>query len=128
MATIDDGLSTNRPRYPLNHLRLVLQEARDADDAERIHTGLIDAVDGLIAHAERQARAVEELRSDLGYKQASSPTTEEARSESLFRPTCFASLRPARTAIVGSLVVMRRPASLMWSIGQTCHPVEPSRK
>ncbi len=69
MATIDDGPQTTRARYPLNHLRLVLQEARDADDAERIHTALIDAVDGLIAHAERQARAVEEIRSDLGHKQ-----------------------------------------------------------
>ena len=69
MAIIDDGTPTTRARYPLIHLRLVLQEARDADDAERIHTALIDAVDGLIAHAERQARAVEELRSDLGHKQ-----------------------------------------------------------
>ena len=69
MATINDGPPTTRARYPLNHLRQVLQEARDADDAERIHTALIDAVDGLIAHAERQARAVDELRSDLGHKQ-----------------------------------------------------------
>ena len=69
MATINDGPPTTRARYPLNHLRQVLQEARHADDTELIHTALIDAVDGLIAHAERQARAVDELRSDLGHKQ-----------------------------------------------------------
>ena len=67
MSTTDDGPQT--ARYPLNHLRQVLHEARSVDDAGRIHVALIDAVDGLITHAERQARAIEDMRSDLGHKQ-----------------------------------------------------------
>ena len=69
MTITDDGPQTNRARHPLNHLRRTLQEARDADDAERVHVALIEAVEGLITHAERQARAIEEMRSDLSYKQ-----------------------------------------------------------
>lgn len=69
MSTTDDGPQATRARHPLNHLRQTLQEARNADDAERVHVALIDAVDGLITHAERQARAIEDLRSDLGHKQ-----------------------------------------------------------
>ena len=69
MSITDDGPQTNRARHPLNHLRRTLQEARDADDAERVHVALIDAVDGLITHAEGQARAIEDMRSDLSHKQ-----------------------------------------------------------
>jgi hypothetical protein len=70
MATMDDdGPQTTRARYPLAHLRHTLQEARDADDAERIHVALIETVDGLVSHVERQARAIDELRSDLLHKQ-----------------------------------------------------------
>ena len=69
MSIIEDGPQVTRARHPLNHLRQTLQEARSADDAERIHVALIDAVDGLITHAERQARAIEDMRSDLGNKQ-----------------------------------------------------------
>ncbi len=69
MSITDDGPQTNRARHPLNHLRRTLQEARDADDVERVHVALIDAVDGLITHAERQARAIEDMRSDLSHKQ-----------------------------------------------------------
>ena len=70
MATMDDdGPQTTRARYPLAHLRQTLQEARDADNAERIHVALIDTVDGLVSHVERQARAIDELRSDLLHKQ-----------------------------------------------------------
>ncbi|MGI3899777.1 MAG: hypothetical protein ACRYGP_17595 [Janthinobacterium lividum] len=70
MATMDDdGPQTTRARYPLAHLRQILQEARDANNAERIHVALIDTVDGLVSHVERQARAIDELRSDLLHKQ-----------------------------------------------------------
>ena len=69
MSTNDDSPQVTRARHPLNYLRRTLQEARDADDAERVHVALIDAVDGLITHAERQARAIEDMRSDLSHKQ-----------------------------------------------------------
>ena len=69
MAPTDDGPQATRARYPLAHLRQILQEAREAEDAERIHVALIDVVDGLVSHAERQARAIDELRSDLLHKQ-----------------------------------------------------------
>ena len=69
MAINDDSPQVTRARHPLNHLRQTLQEARNADDAERVHVALIDAVDGLITHAERQARAIEDMRSDLSHKQ-----------------------------------------------------------
>lgn len=65
----DDGPQAIRARYPLAHLRQTLQDAREADDADRIHLALIEAVDGLVTHAERQARAIDELRSDLLHKQ-----------------------------------------------------------
>ena len=69
ITTNDDGPQVTRARYPLAHLRQTLQEARDADHAERIHVALIEAVDGLVSHVERQARAIDELRSDLLHKQ-----------------------------------------------------------
>ena len=69
MSTNDDRPQAIRARHPLNHLRQTLQEARDADDAGRVHVALIDAVDGLITHAERQARVIEDMRSDLSHKQ-----------------------------------------------------------
>ena len=69
MSTTDDGPQATRARHPLNHLRQTLQEARSADDAERVHVALIDAVDGLITHAERQARAIDDIRGDLSHKQ-----------------------------------------------------------
>ena len=57
MSTTHDGPQAARARHPLDHLRQTLQQARQADDAERVHVALIDAVDGLITHAGRQARA-----------------------------------------------------------------------
>lgn len=70
MSSIDDdGVSATRARQPLAELRRILREVRGAEDAGRLHAGLIEVVDGLIAHVERQARAVEDLRSDLGHKQ-----------------------------------------------------------
>ena len=70
MSSIDDdGPQASRARQPLAELRRILREARGADHPGRLHAALIDAVDGLIAHAERQARAIEDLRSDLGHKQ-----------------------------------------------------------
>lgn len=68
-TTDDDGPQTTRARDPLAHLRQPLQEARDGDDAERIHVALLDTVDGLVSHVERQARAIDELPSDLLHKQ-----------------------------------------------------------
>ena len=65
----DDGPQVTRARYPLAHLRQTVQDAREADDAQRIHIALIEAVDGLVSHVERQARAIDELRSDLLHKQ-----------------------------------------------------------
>ena len=70
MSTIDDdGPGASRARQPLAELRAALQDVRTADDAERVHSVLIDVVDGLLTHVQRQARAVEDLRSDLGHKQ-----------------------------------------------------------
>ncbi len=70
MSSIDDdGPQANRARQPLAELRRILREAWGAEDPGRLHAALIDAVDGLIAQAERQTRAIEDLRSDLGHKQ-----------------------------------------------------------
>lgn len=69
MSTIDDENLASRMRQPFAALRRSLQEARTADDAERIHVALVDVVDGLIAHVERQARAIDDMRSDLSHKQ-----------------------------------------------------------
>ena len=70
MASIEnDGPTVSRATQPLLVLREILQTARHSDDAERIRAALIDVVDGLITHAERQARAIEDLRSDVSYKQ-----------------------------------------------------------
>ena len=69
MSINDDGPQATRARHPLDHLRQTLQEARNADDAERVHVALIDAVEGLITHAERQARVIDDMRSDLSHKQ-----------------------------------------------------------
>lgn len=70
MSTTGDGPQATRARYPLSHLRETLEQARNADDAERIHVALIDVLDGLIGQTERQARTIEDLRSDLGHKQS----------------------------------------------------------
>ena len=50
-------------------MRGILDEARTSDDAERVHSALIDVVDGLITHAEKQARIIDDLCSDMGHKQ-----------------------------------------------------------
>lgn len=60
----------SKATQPLTELREILDEARTADDAERIHAALIGVVDGLITHAEKQARLIESLRSDMGHKQS----------------------------------------------------------
>ena len=59
---------TSKPRS-LSELRSILDEARGADDAERIHAALIDIVDGLITHAAKQGSLIADMRSDLGHKQ-----------------------------------------------------------
>lgn len=69
MPNTDDGPQATRARHPLDHLRRTLQDARDADDAERVHVALIEAVEGLITHAERQVRVIDDMRSDLSHKQ-----------------------------------------------------------
>ncbi len=54
---------------PLRELRAILLEARNAEDAERIHAALIDVTEALITHAEKQADLIVDLRSDLEHKQ-----------------------------------------------------------
>ena len=54
---------------PLMELRDMLATARESREAERIHAALIDVVDGLITHAEKQADLLAAIRSDLGHKQ-----------------------------------------------------------
>ena len=65
----DDPLKTTLARQSISALRETLQEARTSDDAERIHVALIEACDGLLAHAERQDDLMEALRGDLAHKQ-----------------------------------------------------------
>ena len=50
-------------------LRDVLRDAKTSGDAARIQTVLIEVVDGLITQLARQARAIEDMRSDLTHKQ-----------------------------------------------------------
>lgn len=70
MATRETNMPpVSKATQPLQELREILQEARSADDAERIHAVLVEVVDGLIGHAQRQARAIDDLRSDMGHKQ-----------------------------------------------------------
>ncbi len=67
--TENDAAQTSRATQPLQELRDILQGARTSDDAERIHAALVEVVDGLISHGQRQARAIDDLRSDMGHKQ-----------------------------------------------------------
>jgi hypothetical protein len=70
MTTHDsDTPRTSRATQPLLELQEILQEARTSDDAERIHAALIEVVDQLITHAQKQAKAIEDLRSDVSHKQ-----------------------------------------------------------
>lgn len=62
-------MTNSRATQSFSELREILEGARAADDAKRTHVALIDVIDGLITNAERQARAVEDLRSDLTHKQ-----------------------------------------------------------
>ncbi len=126
MSITDDGPQTNRARHPLNHLRRTLQEARDADDAERVHVALIDAVDGLITHAERQARAIEDMRSDLSHKQGVVTKIGGGDfAEPISRPSGSGSSPQARMATAGISAAMRRAGSPTWSIRLTCLPAAP---
>ena len=50
-------------------LREVLKEAKTSENADRIHASLIAVLDGLITQAQKQARLIESLRSDLTHKQ-----------------------------------------------------------
>ena len=59
----------NQALTPLTQLREVLNKARDADDAERIHAALIEVVDGLLSRAEHFQRFMDSVRSDLDHKQ-----------------------------------------------------------
>ena len=113
MSTIDDGNPASRMHQPFAALRRSLQEARTADDAERIHVALVDVVDGLIAHVERQARAIDDMRSDLSHKQGWSRGSAAERSSDHPRPGASESSLPARTATGGASVAMRRAGSRM---------------
>ncbi len=47
----------------------LLKDARNSDDAERIHAALIETLEGVIEQLRKQARVIEDLRSDLTHKQ-----------------------------------------------------------
>ena len=74
----NDPSQTPRARQSIRALRETLQEARTSDDAERIHVGLIEACDGLLAHAERQDELMEALRGDLAHKGIVSNNEDDA--------------------------------------------------
>ena len=50
-------------------LKGLLTEAKNSDKAEPIHAGLVAAIEGLIEQSRKQARLIEDLRSDLTHKQ-----------------------------------------------------------
>lgn len=64
-----DGPQATHARQKLSELRESLREARTSDDADQVHSALIEAVEGLIAHVEKQARIIDDLCSDMGHKQ-----------------------------------------------------------
>lgn len=63
-----DPNGASRATQPLAALREILVSGRTAKPAE-LNAVLIDVVDGLITHAEKQARLIEDLRSDISHKQ-----------------------------------------------------------
>jgi hypothetical protein len=69
VASDKETTGQTRARPKLADLRAILDEAREMDDAERIHVALIEIVDGLITHAEVQAKMMDDMASDLGHKQ-----------------------------------------------------------
>ncbi|MCW6508336.1 hypothetical protein [Lichenifustis flavocetrariae] len=66
----NDPNATSKATQPLNELREILLHAQNAKSPEEAHVALIDVVDGLITHAEKQARLLEDLRSDMSHKQS----------------------------------------------------------
>ncbi len=68
-ANENDNPAPSRARRPLGELRRRLVDAKASDDAERIHVALIEVVDDLITHAQHQARAIDDMRSDMTHKQ-----------------------------------------------------------
>lgn len=64
-----ESAGTSKATQPLHELREILGQARTSDDAERIHAALIDVVDGLLTHVEKQARSIADLQSDISHKQ-----------------------------------------------------------
>lgn len=50
-------------------LRDALRDAKTSNDAARVQAVLVEVADGLITQLARQARAIEEMRSDLSHKQ-----------------------------------------------------------
>lgn len=50
-------------------LRELLNEARNSKNMERIRDALIETIEGVIEQLRKQARLVEDLRSDMGHKQ-----------------------------------------------------------
>jgi predicted house-cleaning noncanonical NTP pyrophosphatase (MazG superfamily) len=50
-------------------LRELLKEARNSDDAERVHVALIETIEALIEQLGKHARLIEDLRSDMTHKQ-----------------------------------------------------------
>lgn len=62
--------SNSKATQPLAALADLLAEARTTADSPRLHAALIEVIDGLIAHVAKQAKMIEDLRSDLGHKQS----------------------------------------------------------
>ena len=62
-------MSTSTTTKPLTTLREVLAEVRTSDDARRVHEALIEVIDGLIAHVDKQNGLIAALQSDLSHKQ-----------------------------------------------------------
>jgi hypothetical protein len=70
MATNEnDAARASKATQPLIELQELLNDARSSADPARVHTVLIEVLDQLITHAQRQARAIEDLRSDVSHKQ-----------------------------------------------------------
>lgn len=47
----------------------LLKDARNSDDSARIHAALIETLEGVIEQLRKQARVIEDLRSDMTHKQ-----------------------------------------------------------
>lgn len=65
----DDGSDLSRVRRSLAELRASLRAMATSGSVEQAQAALVDVVDGLLTHVERQSRALQDVRSDLGREQ-----------------------------------------------------------